>query len=103
MVTHSRSSQAIFSGLLVAPFALFTACSSQHAGLEHARDHLVELRQNPHISANAPVAVREAGQALRRADQVWQQTGDEQEVSHLAYLARQRTEIVARGTNRGRD
>ena len=36
--TQSRLSQAIFHGLLFSLFALFTACSSQHPGLERARD-----------------------------------------------------------------
>jgi outer membrane protein OmpA-like peptidoglycan-associated protein len=73
---------------------LLPACSSHNRALEQARTDFLRARQNPEIASHAPVALHEAGQSLRRAEQTWEETGDEREVEHLAYVAEQRTRIA---------
>jgi outer membrane protein OmpA-like peptidoglycan-associated protein len=46
------------------------------------------------VVTNAPVPLREAHQALLRAEQVWSDHHDTAEVQHLAALATQRVEIA---------
>jgi outer membrane protein OmpA-like peptidoglycan-associated protein len=78
----------------IGTLALLAACSAQHAGLESARDYFVKTHRDPAVSDNAPVAVHEAAQSLRRAERAWERTGDEEEVSHLVYLTERRIDIA---------
>lgn len=84
----------LFSLPAGAALMLLAGCSSHHAALERARADFAKTHQNPQISNNAPVAVHEAAQSLRRAEEVWEDTRDQEEVKHLAYLAEQRTAIA---------
>ncbi|HEX6176644.1 MAG TPA: OmpA family protein [Candidatus Binatia bacterium] len=77
-----------------AALMLLAGCSSHHAALERARADFTKTHQDSQISNHAPVAVHEAAQSLRRAEEVWENTGDQEEVKHLAYLAEQRTAIA---------
>jgi OmpA-OmpF porin, OOP family len=75
-------------------------CSARtNLALEQTRAAYMQTRQDPEVAANAPVALHDAEAALRRAEQTWQSTRDQQEVEHLAYLAEKRVEI-ARATAR---
>lgn len=73
---------------------LTTACATVPSALEHARQDYQQMEGDPLISRNAPVASYEASQALSRAEQAWKDTGDEEEVTHLAYLTDKRIEIA---------
>lgn len=84
----------LFSLPAGAALMLLAGCSSHHAALERARADFTKTHQDPQISSNAPVAVHEAAQSLRRAEEVWENTRDQEEVKHLAYLAEQRTAIA---------
>src|SRR5262249_4773822 len=53
-----------------------------------------QAEQTPAVVANAPVPLQEANQALRRAERVWADDHDAEEVQHLATLASQRVEIA---------
>jgi outer membrane protein OmpA-like peptidoglycan-associated protein len=62
--------------------------------LESARTAYTQAEQKPQVAANAPTALREAQQALNRAETAWEKDRDETEISHLAYLTEQRVEIA---------
>jgi outer membrane protein OmpA-like peptidoglycan-associated protein len=62
--------------------------------LEQARTAYAQAEQTPAVVANAPVPLREANQALQRAERVWADDHDTEEVQHLAALATQRVEIA---------
>jgi OOP family OmpA-OmpF porin len=53
-----------------------------------------QAQQDPDLKTYAPVALREAGETLSRAEQVWQEDRNTQEVQHLAYLTEQEIEIA---------
>jgi len=67
------------------------------AELDQARAAFAEARDNPQVASRAPVALREAEEALLRAEQIWDKDKDVKEVENLAAVARQRAE-VARAT-----
>lgn len=73
---------------------LTTACATVPSALEQARQNYQQMEGDPLISRNAPVASYEASQVLSRAEQAWKDTGDEEEVTHLAYLTDKRIEIA---------
>jgi outer membrane protein OmpA-like peptidoglycan-associated protein len=62
--------------------------------LEQARENYQQMQRDARVSAQAPVASYEASQALRRTEQAWEQSSDEAEVKHLAYLTNKRVEIA---------
>jgi outer membrane protein OmpA-like peptidoglycan-associated protein len=62
--------------------------------LEQARSAYAQAQQTPQVVTQAPVALQEADQALRRAERVWADAHDAEEVNHLAYLTLQRVEIA---------
>jgi outer membrane protein OmpA-like peptidoglycan-associated protein len=62
--------------------------------LEQARLNYMQAQQNPQVASNAPVALREAEQALLRAEQAWEDDADQAEVQHLAYVAERKTAIA---------
>jgi OmpA-OmpF porin, OOP family len=53
-----------------------------------------QAEQNPQIATNAPVALHEAEQSLQRAERVWRDDHDAEEVRHLAYVTTQRVGIA---------
>lgn len=64
--------------------------TAPNAALEQARQAYAQAQREELITTNAPVALYEAGQALRQAEQA----ESEADVSHLAYVARQRVKIA---------
>ncbi len=62
--------------------------------LNEARNSYQQAEKNPNITGNAAVALRDAQQALNRAERDWEQNRDQEEVEHLAYLTKQRVEIA---------
>jgi hypothetical protein len=62
--------------------------------LDQARLAYAEARDNPQVASRAPVALREAEEALLRAEQVWDKEKDVREVQNLAAVARQRAELA---------
>jgi outer membrane protein OmpA-like peptidoglycan-associated protein len=74
---------------------LLTACASgPNPALERAQAAYNQARQDPQIAANAPVQLRDAEATLQRAEQVWRESGDSEEVQHLTYLAERKVEIA---------
>jgi outer membrane protein OmpA-like peptidoglycan-associated protein len=71
--------------------ALCAACATRNnEALIAARQAYAEARQDTGVAQNAPVALSEAGQALRQAEQA----DDQKKTEHLAYIARQKVEIA---------
>ncbi len=75
---------------------------SPPVALEQARTAYAEAQHTPEMVAQAPVALQEADQALRRAERVWADDQDTAEVNHLAYLTTQRVEIAKTVTEKKR-
>jgi hypothetical protein len=71
-----------------------THAPARPAELDQARTAYAEARDNPQVASRAPVALREAEEALLRAEQTWDKDRDLKEVQNLAAVARQRTEIA---------
>src|SRR5215510_2928242 len=86
----------LWGGLLVGGSLLGGGCTagSPPVALEQARTAYAQAEQTPAVVANAPVPLREAHQALQRAEREWTDHHDTEEVQHLATLARQRVEIA---------
>ncbi len=62
--------------------------------LERLRADYGQVRQDPDINTHAPTALREAGDTLSRAERVWSEDGDAEELEHLAYVTEQRIAIA---------
>lgn len=75
---------------------LLVACASTmpSAALEQARSAVSVVAGDPIVNQYAPVELKEATDALARADREWADDHDESETNHLAYIARQRAEIA---------
>ena len=67
---------------------------SPPVALEQARTAYAQAQQTPQVATQAPVALQDADQALRRAERVWTDDHDTEEVQHLSYLTTQRVEIA---------
>ncbi|HYE34761.1 OmpA family protein [Methylocaldum sp.] len=74
----------------LAVIAACSGCATQNESLERARMSYSQAQQDTEIAQNAPVALAEAGQALRRAEDA----DDEDETTHLAYIAQRKVEIA---------
>jgi len=62
--------------------------------LEQARTAFAQAQQDPQVATNAPVALREAEEAVHRAEQTWEKDKDVREVQNLAAVAERRVEIA---------
>lgn len=87
--TSSLCSSLIAAGLLAA-----CASTAPFPALEQARTAVGTAAGDPTVNQYAPVELREATDALARADRVWTDDRDESETAHLAYIARQRAEVA---------
>jgi len=83
----------LWGGLLVVGSLLGCTAGSPPVALEQARTAYAQAEQTPAVVANAPVPLQEANRALQRAERVWADDHDTEEVQHLASLAIQRVEI----------
>src|SRR5919201_4351470 len=85
-----------WGGLLVVGSLLGGGCTagSPPMALEQARTAYAQAEHTPEVVATAPVPLREANQALQRAERVWADHHDAEEVQHLAALASQRVAIA---------
>jgi OOP family OmpA-OmpF porin len=86
----------LWGSLLVVGGLLGGGCTagSPPVALEQARTAYAQAEQTPAVVTNAPVPLQEANQALQRAERVWTNDHDAEEVQHLASLAIQRAEIA---------
>ena len=86
----------LWGGLLVVGSLVGGGCTagSPPVALEQARTAYAQAEHTPEVVANAPVPLQEANKALQRAERVWTDDHDTEEVQHLATLASQRVEIA---------
>ena len=91
-----------WGSLLVVGGLLGSGCmvGSPPSALEQARTAYTQAEQTPAVVANAPIPLREANQALQRAERVWADDHDVEEVQHLAALATQRVEMAKAAAER---
>lgn len=68
--------------------------------LEEARTAYAQAQQDPQVAANAPVALREAEEAVRRAEQTWEKDKNIREVENLAAVAKRRVEVARAEANK---
>jgi len=87
---------SLWRGLLVVGTLVGGGCTagSPPVALEQARTAYAQAQQTPEVVAHAPVPLQEADKALQRAERVWADDHDAEEVQHLASLASQRVEIA---------
>ena len=94
---HSTLRRYTTLGAALLTAGLLAACAS-HAplpALEQARSTVERTTTNPAVGRYAQLELREARDALARADQAWNKDHDETETKHLAYLAERRAEIAS--------
>ena len=99
-IASTRKSLLVMSALAT---AMIVGCASNapNASLESARVAVNQTADNPEVVRRAPLELKAARDTIDQADGVWRSDRDEAEVSHLAYLAKQRAE-VARNLARSR-
>lgn len=71
-------------------------CSTvaENSRLNEARNDYRAAQDNPQVVKHAPVELKQAGDALARANDASSRQDDAAEVTHLAYLAKQRSAIA---------
>ncbi|MCP4699249.1 MAG: OmpA family protein [Gammaproteobacteria bacterium] len=94
--TNSRNTGL---ALIIAISALAAGCASdpyQNRALRDARDAYQAAMNDPDIAKNAPVALHDAGKALKKAEKA----EDDADIKDLAYLASKKTEQAVAIANR---
>ncbi|MES2407389.1 MAG: OmpA family protein [Pseudomonadota bacterium] len=76
--------------------AVFAGCSSipQSTTLDEARSNYSNAQANPQVTRLAPIELKEAGEALDRANSAQNKREDRNTVDSLAYLAKQKVAIA---------
>ncbi len=94
---HSTLRRYTTLGAALLTAGLLAACASRAPlpALEQARSTVERTTTNPAVGRYAALELREARDALARADQAWSKDHDETETKHLAYLAERRAEIAS--------
>lgn len=79
--------------LIIISILLLIGCATvpeKNVALDRARAVYEQAQANPEVEKNAPVALYEAAQALKKAEQA----KDIEEMEHLAYIAERKTQIA---------
>lgn len=90
----SRHRLTLVSAALTAAALAGCASKSPNPTLESARADVNAVASNPEVASRAALELRAARDTIDQADRIWMDDRDEDEVNHLAYLARQRAEIA---------
>lgn len=85
---------ALCTSLLAAGLLAACASTTPLPALEEARTAVSNAAGDPTVNQYAQLELKEATDALARADRDWADDHDTAEATHLAYLARQRAEIA---------
>lgn len=93
-ITKRLAHRGGITAVLLLGLTVAGCAAKKNMALEQARTAYLQAQQNPAITTNAAVALHEAEAALRRAEQTWENTKDEKEVTHLAYLAEKRVDVA---------
>lgn len=80
--------------------AVLSGCASApNTALEEARTSYATTERDPQVARLAPAELRQANDALNRADAAMKKDEDAAAVNHLAYLAKQRVAIAQEVAN----
>lgn len=80
---------------LIASTLLFSACSTTPPdSLQMARTEFSQINSNPAVATHAPEDLQQASEALRRAENAWEDDEDDEVVNHLAYLSTSHARIA---------
>ncbi len=85
---------ALCTSLIAAGLLAACASTTPLPALEEARTAVSSAAGDPTVNQYAQLELKEATDALARADRDWADDHDTAEATHLAYLARQRAEIA---------
>ena len=101
---HSPFRRYSALGVALLTAGLLSACASRAPlpSLEQARSTVERTSADPVVGRYAQLELKEARDALARADQAWNKDHDQTESNHLAYVAERRAEIAS-NTARARD
>jgi hypothetical protein len=98
---YVRMCRAIGIAGLMSLLGLGCSAKQPPMALENARMTYAQAQTNPQVVTLAPVALSEAEQSLRRAEHVWRDDHDEEEVQHLAYVTTQRVSVAKAVAEKG--
>lgn len=85
---------ALCSSLIAAGLLAACATATPPVELEQARNAVSTAAGDPAVNQYAALELKEATDAMARADREWADDRDSAETAHLAYLARQRADIA---------
>lgn len=89
------STQIIISLTSISLAALVAGCAGHRpAVLDRAQASVRQAQQDPAVVQYAPVQLSEAQATLTRAERVWDDDGDREETSHLAYVSEQQAGVA---------
>ncbi len=81
--------------LLAAAIAACSTAPPRNAALDQAHERYSAARADPQVSALAPDELRRASEAVAAADRAAADDASPAQIDHLAYLARQRSDIAS--------
>lgn len=87
----------VLRGAVVSALLALTACGGlpdRNSSLEDARRGYQTIQSDPQVNNYAALELKQAGDALDRADRAWKDRNNQAEVDHLAYVAGQRVGIA---------
>jgi len=90
-------SHKLFYGGVVALSVILIGCGGPPQNnplLIQAEESYRQAESDSLIVMKAPVALKEAEEALEQSQQIWRDKGDEKYVEHYAYIAQQKTKIA---------
>lgn len=90
-----QRASALCAALLAAGLLAACASNAPSPDVERARAAVATAAGDPAVNQYAPLELKEATDALARADRAWADGKELSETSHLAYVARQRAEVAA--------
>lgn len=94
MRTTKKNVSAI---LLLTAAAAMTACSSTpkfNATLDEAKSNYAAAQANPNVIKYSPIELKDAGDAIQRAEGALKEREKPERVEHLSYLAKQKVAVA---------
>jgi outer membrane protein OmpA-like peptidoglycan-associated protein len=93
-VSLSRASQGAAALVIAATLAACGGLPERNATLDDARRGYQTLQSDGQVNTYAALELKQAGDALERAERAWRERDRLSEVDHLAYVANQRVGIA---------